>query len=45
MIEKKTDEYVKKVEDKELEKIAGGINNLEKLKTYIREQKLAGCYI
>ena len=42
MIEKKTDEYVKKVEDKELEKIAGGINNLEKLKTYIREQKLAG---
>lgn len=42
MVEKKTDEYVKKVEDKELEKIAGGINNLEKLKTYIREQKLAG---
>lgn len=33
---------VKSVEDRDLEKIAGGINNIEQLKTYIREQKLAG---
>ena len=42
MSEKKTDECVAKVEDKELEKVAGGINNIEQLKAYIREQKLAG---
>ena len=42
MSEKKTDEYVEKVEDQDLEKVAAGINNIEQLKAYIREQKLAG---
>ena len=42
MSEKKTNEYAKKIEDKDLEKVAAGINNIEQLKAYIREQKLAG---
>lgn len=42
MSEIKNTECEKCIEDKDLEKIAGGINNIEQLKAYIREQKLAG---
>ena len=41
MSEMKNDEFVKNVEDKDLEKVAGGINNKDKLMAYILEQKLA----
>ena len=35
-------ENLKKVEDKDLEEVAGGINNIDKLKSYIYKEKRKG---